>query len=150
MQMTAQPGIARTSSVQRPTHAQHSASDRAINEPIQPVEQGVSDIILSLEQNSLLEIITELIGPIAPTLIQQVAAQAPSTKELIENLMVYLSPSQRIEFEKKARTRLTKSVARIPTRTGKAQLMDANFLRQCKDYLIEIIGSIASSLIQTY
>jgi serine/threonine-protein kinase len=114
------------------------------------VEQGVSDIILSLEQNSLLEIITELIGPIAPTLIQQVAAQAPSTKELIENLMVYLSPSQRIEFEKKARTRLTKSVARIPTRTGKAQLMDANFLRQCKDYLIEIIGSIASSLIQTY
>jgi serine/threonine-protein kinase len=130
-----QPGIPRTTSVQKPTTAQ----------PIQPV-QGVSNTILSLEQNSLLAIITELIGPIAQTLIQEVVAQTSSTKELVENLMVYLSPSQRVEFEKKARA-LLKSADRTQTKTEKTQAIDPSFLQQCQEYLAEIIGPIASSLI---
>ncbi len=130
-------GISRTTSVQKPTSAR----------PIQPVEQGVSDTILSLEQKSLLAIITELIGPIAQTLIQQVAPQTSSTKELVENLMVYLSGSQRVEFEKKARALLA-SAEPTQTKTGKTQAIDASFLHQCQEYLAEIIGPIASSLIQ--
>ncbi len=132
-----QPGIPKTTSVQKPTTAR----------PIQPLEQGVSDTILSLEQNSLLAIITELIGPIARTLIQEVAAQTSSTKELVEKLMVYFSPSQRVEFEKKARALLT-SAERTQTKTGKTQAIDASFLHQCQEDLAEIIGPIASSLIQ--
>lgn len=132
-----QPGIPKTTSVQKPTTTR----------PIQLVEQGVSDTILSLEQNSLLAIITELIGPIARTLILEVAAQTSSTKELVENLMVYFSPSQRVEFEKKARALLT-SAERTQTKTQKTQAIDASFLHQCQEDLAEIIGPIASSLIQ--
>lgn len=128
-------GISRTTSAQKPT----------IDRPIQPV-QGVSDTILSLEQNSLLAIITELIGPIARTLIQEVAAQTSTTKELIENLMVHLSGSQRVEFEKKARA-LLKSAEQTQTKT-ETQAIDASFLDRCQEYLAEIIGPVASSLIQ--
>ncbi|MBD2308727.1 serine/threonine protein kinase [Chroococcidiopsis sp. FACHB-1243] len=120
--------------------------DRTIERPIEPVAPGVTDTILSLGQDSLLEIITEIIGPIASTLIEEIAAQTSSTKELVENLFLYLSTSQQIEFEKKARGLLQKSGTQ--TRTGQTQAIDANFLQQCEEYLAEIIGPIASSLIQ--
>lgn len=61
--------------------------------------------------------------------------------------MVYFSPSQRVEFEKKARALLT-SAERTQTKTGKTQAIDARFLHQCQEYLAEIIGPIVSSLIQ--
>ncbi len=144
-----QPGIAKATSTQKPpNNTRHSVGDRTIDRPVKSVEQGVSDTILLLQQDSLLEIITEIIGPIAPILIQEVATQAPSTKELVENLLLYLSPSQRIEFEHKVRALLKKSASQTQTRTRKIQAIDASFLHQCEEYLAEIIGPIAGSLIQ--
>lgn len=120
-------------------------SDRTVERSIEPVAPGVTNTILSLGQESLLEIITEIIGPIASTLIEEVAAQASSSRELVENLFLYLSPAQQIEFEKRARGLLQKSPTQ--SRTGH-QAIDANFLQQCEESLAEIIGPIASSLIQ--
>ncbi|MDV2997165.1 MAG: Serine/threonine-protein kinase PknD [Chroococcidiopsis sp. SAG 2025] len=136
--------------VTKPTNINNSTvnrqmSERTIERSIKPVAPGVTDTILSLGQDSLLEIITEIIGPIASTLIEEVAAQASSTKELVENLFFYLSPAQQIEFEKQARGLLQKSATQ--TRTGH-QVIDADFLQQCEESLAEIIGPIASSLIQ--
>lgn len=137
--------------VTKPTNIKNSSvtrqpmGDRTIERPVESVQPGVSDTIVSLDQNSLLEIITEIIGPIASNLIEEVAAQASSTKELIENLLLYLSPSQQIEFEKKARGLLKNPTTQ--TKTGH-QIIDASFLHQCEQYLIDIIGPIASLLIQ--
>lgn len=140
--------------VTKPTNIKNSSvtrqpmGDRTIERPVESVQPGVSDTIVSLGQDSLLEIITEIIGPIASTLIEEVAAQASSTKELIEKLLLYFSPSQQIEFEKKARGLLKNPAAQTQTRTGQTQIIDASFLHQCEEHLIEIIGPIASLLIQ--
>jgi len=132
------PGIPETIAQLSPDSIQGDNSN--INRSPTPVEQEVPDAIPLLEQDSLLEILIEIVGPIAPTLLQQVSAQASSTKELVEKLALYLSPKQQIEFEKKTSSLLVKSV--------KNQVIDAKFLQQCEQYLSDLIGPIATMLIQ--
>jgi len=158
------PGADESSNNRSPTPAQQQASysDRA--RPLTPSGQGVSDAF-SPEHDSLLEIFRDFAGPIAATLFRQVSAQADSTKELVENLAVYLSPSQRIEFEKRVRSLQEKSTVQPQTRPhnspnhqpqtsshhspslGKSAL-NANFIQQCERELVDLIGPIATFLIQ--
>lgn len=86
-------------------------SNPTIAETRPPSREGstVSGVSFSPEQHELREILMELVGPIAPTLLQQVSAQARSTKELVENLAQYLAPNQRIEFEKRTKSLLGES-----------------------------------------
>lgn len=121
--------------------------DRTSEPPVESVDLEDYHTFLSLEKDSLLEIITEIIGLIAPTLIEQKAAQASSTKELVNELLPYLSSSQQIEFEKKARL-LQKSTAITQTKPDPIQAIDPSFLQQCEEYLAELIGPIADLLIQ--
>lgn len=149
-----------------PTPLQHNSEDKTTLRPLTPlppkvtkptnrertieqvesVDLEVSETILSSEKDSLLEILTEIIGTIAPALIEKVAAQASSTKELIKNLLPYLSPSQKIEFEEKAM--LLQSTAQTQSIIRQNQVSDDIFLQECKAYLAEILGPMASSLIQ--
>jgi serine/threonine-protein kinase len=92
-----------------------------------------------IEQDALLEILIEIVGPIAPTLLQQVSAQASSTEELLEKLEIFLSPKQQIEFKEKTASLLE---------SAKSQAIDPNFLERCEQYLSDFIGPIASVLIQ--
>ena len=149
--------------------SRHGSNDATIDRPLKPPQQGSSDAtvdrpltlpdeevpeaILSLDRDSLLEIIAEIIGPIASTLIREISVYAPNTKELVENLMLYLSGKQRIEFKKKAVTLLqqkpTRTQAKSPNSpTIKNQAINTSFLNLCEEYLAEIIGPIAPALIQ--
>jgi len=138
---------------QSPPPSQQTSYDSTVHRPLVPIEQELPDAILALEQDSLLEMITEIIGPIAPTLIQEVSVYAPGIKELVENLMLYLSEQQRIEFKKKAISLYRKVTAQTPSKSSHSptlnnQGIDPRFLHQCKEYLAELIGPIANSLIQ--
>lgn len=95
-----------------------------------------------IEQDALLEILIEIVGPIAPTLLQQVSSQASSTKELLDKLAIFLSPKQQIEFKDKTASLLEKS--------ANSQAIDPIFLERCEQYLSELIGPIASVLIQEF
>lgn len=86
----------------RITRRSQPSGDRTIEPPVESINLGISDTVLSLEKDSLLEIITEVIGPITLTLIEEKAAQTSSTKKLINKLLPYLSSSQQIEIEEKA------------------------------------------------
>ena len=104
--------------------------------------------VLSLEQyNHLENIFIKIVGPVAPTLLKQVAAKAHSRKELVDNLAVHMTGKQRLEFEKKVMCIFQES-----TTTSENQLDDLpcneSFLRQCERNLAEFIGPIASFLVQ--
>ena len=71
-------------------------------EQVESVNLKVSETILSSEKDSLLEILTEIVGPIASALIEKVAARSSSTKELVNKLLPYLSSAQQKEIEEKA------------------------------------------------
>ncbi|MDF5733830.1 MAG: serine/threonine-protein kinase [Rhizonema sp. PD38] len=152
----------------RPPSA-HGSNDATIDRPLKPPQQGsnnatvdrpltlpddaIPEAILSLDRDSLLEIIAEIIGPIASTLIREISVSAPNAKELVENLMLYLSGKQRIEFKKKAVARLQQNLTRTQAKSSnsptiKNQAINTSFLKLCEEYLAEIIGPIAPALIQ--
>jgi len=109
------PEIPNTTIAQIPPDSTQGSDNSTINQAPTPPEQEVPDATIPslepdtlLEQDVLLEILVEIIGPIAPTLLQQVSAQASSTKELVEKLALYLSAKQQIEFEKRTTLLLEK------------------------------------------
>ncbi|MBV9386098.1 MAG: toll/interleukin-1 receptor domain-containing protein [Chroococcidiopsidaceae cyanobacterium CP_BM_ER_R8_30] len=134
----------------------NSTIDQAPTPPEQEVPGATSPSLgpdSLLEQDVLLEILAEIIGPIAPALLQQASAQTSSTKELVEKLALYLSPKQQIELEKRIRALLKKSVYQSQTRVYNSptltnQVINASFLDQCEQYLSDVIGPIATLLIQ--
>ena len=115
-------------------------------EQVESVDLEVSETILSSEKDSLLEILTEIIGPMAPALIEKVVVQASSIKELVNKLLPYLSSAQQKEIKEK--TILPQVTTQTKSIIKHTQLIDDIFLQECKAYLTEIIGPIASSLIQ--
>ncbi|MEW5857137.1 MAG: serine/threonine-protein kinase [Cyanobacteriota bacterium] len=110
--------------------------------------------VLSPEQYSQVEkILMELIGPIAPTLLQQVGGQVLSHKELVENLVLFLPLHQRLEFEKKVMSLLQESSGQFQTKpnnliSAKNQVVNEIFVRQCETELADLIGPIATFLVQ--
>jgi serine/threonine-protein kinase len=149
-------------------HVSGASSDSTTNQSLIAAGQGDAEA-LSPEQQSLLNVFRELVGPIAPTLFQQVVKTAPSYKELVENLGLYLSENQRIEFGKRAKslqkestvppqTQQTKFLQRkstVPPQTRShdssslnKSAIDASFIHQCERELADLIGPIANFLVQ--
>jgi serine/threonine protein kinase len=110
--------------------------------------------VLSPEQYSFLENkLIELIGPVAPTLLQQVGKNRLNTNELVENLRLYLSQQQQVEFEKQVMLIMqnttqetTTNLPEIPIQ--KQPTINENFVRQCEKELANIIGPVARFLVQ--
>ena len=113
--------------------------------PVESVDLGSSDTIELLEKNFLQEILVEIIGITAFTLVEYKAARASSTKDLVNKLLPYLSPLQKVEFTKKA---MLLGTFAVQTPTRQIQVTDTNFLQQCEENLAKFVGPIAKSLIQ--
>ncbi len=111
-------------------------------------------LLLNSEQYSHLEkLLLEMVGPIGPTLLRKVSAQAPSSQQLVKNLAIYLSPYQQPEFEKQATSLLQELTVQPQTRSLnlpslKHQAIDAGFIRQCEQELANLVGPIATFLVQ--
>jgi len=111
------------------------------------------DFVLGSEQYSRLQqMLMPLVGPIAPTLLQKLSAQAPSHQELVKKLMVHLLPHQRLEFERQAMSLLQESTVQPQTKSPDSpslnQGIDASLSRQCERELAYLVGPIASFLVQ--
>jgi len=110
--------------------------------------------VLSPEQYSRIEeILTEIIGPITPTLLQQIGGQVVSPRELVENLLLYVPLHQQVEFEKKAMLALQESTVQPQTKSAnspsvKNQAINESFVRECEKELADLIGPLATFLVQ--
>lgn len=105
------------------------------------------------QYSHLEEILKELIGPIAPTLLRQVAAQASGPQAWVENLMQHLPPLQQIELEQRSNSLLQKSTVQPQTKSLSApslkpQAIPETFVHQCEQALASCIGPIATFLVQ--
>ncbi len=126
-------------------------------EPMMPAlakEEKGRDSVLSPENYSRLEkILVELVGTVAPTLLQQVAVKVSSPNELVENLALHLTGHQRIAFEKRGKLFLRESTAQSQTNSNnlpglKNQAINESFVRRCEQELADLIGPIATFLVQ--
>ncbi len=122
--------------------------------PEQAKAEAQPSLVFSPEQYNRVEnLLAELIGPVAPTLLRQVAASVPSYKELIDNLALHLPFSQQIEFKKKARFLLEESTDQLESRSDnlpskEPEAITESFVRQCERDLAELMGPIASFFVQ--
>ncbi|MEH2119634.1 serine/threonine-protein kinase [Nostoc sp.] len=116
--------------------------------------------ILSPENYSRLEtILLEFVGPVASRLLRQVAASAPNPEELINQLALHLRGNQQIDFKKKTMFLLEKPTL-LQELTVKSEIKSNNlpsqepqgisdsFVHQCERELANLIGPIATFLVQ--
>ncbi len=115
--------------------------------PASPPLKTTAALYLAPEQYQCLEkLLIEFIGPIAPTLIKQVAALSLNYLELIENLTLHLAKHQQREFHTKA---LLLQVEATTLPEAKPDLLSNDrFVRQCQQYLADLIGPIAPLIVQ--
>ncbi|MBD2214373.1 CHAT domain-containing protein [Nostoc linckia FACHB-104] len=110
--------------------------------------------ILTSEQYSCVEkILTELIGPIASTLIQIFQAQPLTLEDLVEELVVYLSPSKLTEFKHQVTPLLKKPSAQSQVQINtpvisKEPEITGVLLCEYEQALAEVMGPIAAFLVQ--
>jgi uncharacterized caspase-like protein len=109
---------------------------------------------LSSEQYAQLEsVLKEFIGPIAPMLLQQMSEQFPQPEWLIASLHDYLTPNQKVEFERKtlallASTKPLNSMAVAPPETAPTTV-DRTSIEQWEAELTQSIGPVAQLIIAT-
>lgn len=118
-------------------------------------------LVLSAEQvYGFKKILIDLIGPIAPNLLQQLLHQVNNCEDLIEKLLPYLSASQQIEFQQQINSLLYQFPETPPENNQDSpntknlldkqnkQIIDPEFTQKCQEILTQIVGPIAPILIQ--
>ncbi|MBD2610094.1 serine/threonine protein kinase [Nostoc punctiforme FACHB-252] len=118
--------------------------------------------ILSPENYKRLEkILLELVGPVAPRLLQQVTTSAANYEELISQLKVHLRGNQLVDFHNKT-TFLFEKPTLIQELTVKSEYssissnnspnqeeaINDKFIEKCERELADLIGPIAKFLVQ--
>ena len=104
-------------------------------------------LVLSSEQiYSLEKILANFIGPIAPTLLKTALTCASNFDDLVENLLVHLSPQKRIQFQQEVDLLLVQP--EVISTEEKDETLNREFICKCERYLIEAVGPIAPILIQ--
>ncbi|MBW4541085.1 MAG: serine/threonine protein kinase [Myxacorys chilensis ATA2-1-KO14] len=120
--------------------------------PLSPSRLSLVSFLDPERYSRLEKMLVELIGPVAPTLLRQTTATSLSCETLIEDLSIYLTPSQQIEFKRnvmrlwKEPTRQSSQTARLPD----SNPLDCNelFIRRCEEDLADLVGPIASFIVQ--
>lgn len=104
------------------------------------------------QYSQLKNILTELLGPIAPTLLRQVATPASNPQTWVDNLMPHLLPHQQTQLKQQA-SRLQASTFQPQTKSSDAPSLQylaipESFVHQCEKALAICIGPIASFLVE--
>ncbi|MFN6535425.1 MAG: protein kinase domain-containing protein [Nostoc sp. EkiNYC01] len=126
------------------------------------IEYSPASILSPENYNRLEKILLEFVGPVAPRLLQQVAASAPSGEELISQLALHLRGNQQIDFRKKTIFILEKPTIlqefTVKSDGGainsnnfpnqESEVISSEFLEKCERELADLIGPIAKFLVQ--
>ncbi|MBD2101057.1 serine/threonine-protein kinase [Leptolyngbya sp. FACHB-261] len=139
-------------------------ADRGSVPPVLSSVEPQSHSELSAQQYSQLEqIFTDLVGPIAPTVLRQVSAKAPGLQEVVDSLVMHLRPDQQREFQQRATSLFLEPKAQpqaqsrsqqLSIREATQQLSSFNnqaskdFINQCEQALAELVGPIATFLVR--
>ncbi|WP_144051233.1 sensor histidine kinase [Calothrix sp. PCC 7507] len=99
------------------------------------------------DYNKLENILIEIVGPIAPTLLKKVAVHACDCQELVDNLKLHLTDKQGLELEKKTIFMLEESTPKTEINSDDLPI-DDRFIIQCEQKLADFIGPIAHYLVQ--
>ncbi|MBD2414623.1 serine/threonine protein kinase [Nostoc calcicola FACHB-389] len=126
------------------------------------IEYSAASILSPENYNRLEKILLEFVGPVAPRLLQQVAASALSGEELISQLALHLRGNQQIDFRKKTIFILEKPTLlqdftvksdggainsnNLPNQ--ESEVISNEFLEKCERELADLIGPIAKFLVQ--
>lgn len=109
----------------------------------------------SQQYAQLEKILRELVGPIAPTLLSQVATPNSQPHHWVENLLPILSPQQQNQLRQQSISLLQQIPGSQPqTRSSSCatswqhETLSENFIHQCEQALSAAIGPIATFLIQ--
>lgn len=123
-------------------------------EEIKPnLPQKGKDLLSAEQYASLTQFLTELIGPVALTLLHTVEAQTRPCSVLLDDLSQYLSPSQKIALDKWASNMINKTeiIKSDPPKPQSKEAIDTRLssaqYTQLESMLKEMIGPIASMLL---
>jgi uncharacterized caspase-like protein len=105
-------------------------------------------IVDSQQYTQLEELLKQLVGPIASTILQPALQEALNLEQLIANLATYLQPEQRKYFHKQVAAIILKPLAASQTELGDISTIDANFIHKCTTELAYIVGPIANFIVQ--
>jgi uncharacterized caspase-like protein len=118
---------------------------------LQPITQTQANPISPEQYTSLRQFLTELIGPVALTLLNSIGTQTSSINVLLDDLSQYLSPSQKINLDKWANSMVEKAEPLKPDLPQTKEATNTELLpeqyTQLESILREIIGPIASTLL---
>jgi serine/threonine protein kinase len=112
-----------------------------------------TECTLSATQYQRLEkMLLEFVGPVAPTLLRQVKASASNYQELINNLAFHLTEHQQTKFKKQATLLFEESTVKPVNASNlsitEITIINEKFVHQCEHELANLIGPIATFLIQ--
>jgi len=105
------------------------------------------------QYSQLEQILRELVGPIAPTLLKRVATPNSSPPAWVENLMQLLAPHQQSQLKQRTVFLLQTSTGQPQTKSSIAprlqpKAIPESFVHQCEKALANCIGPIATFLVQ--
>jgi uncharacterized caspase-like protein len=132
---------------------QASPSPSAVGVRPSATQQPQQNLFLGSEQHTNLEqLLTQAIGPVAPTILHKAIKQAGNYQELVASLAAYLSPQQQKQFQKQAiailETFNVSSPRSAKLSTQEYQTIDANFITKCEHELAYSVGPIAKFIIK--
>lgn len=126
-----------------------------ISQP-QVLGNSTSSILTPEHSDRLEQILVELVGPVAKTLLRR-ASSAPNYEELVDNLSLHIAQNQRLHFRQRAMSLLSEaspsqarhsspSTNSNPPRINSA--IGESFIRECERELVDLIGPMGTFLVQ--
>lgn len=107
---------------------------------------------LQQQYSQLEKLLMELVGPIAPTLLEQFASPTSNPQMWVDNLLPHLPPQQQTQLKQRS-SRLQETASQPQTKSSIAierqtPTIPESFVLQCEKALANYIGPIAAFLVQ--
>lgn len=138
----------------KPNHADSSVQNQSPNADasLSATKPSVSTAALSPQYSQLQNILLEIVGPIAPTLLRKAAKSTSNPQIWVEKLTQHLLPDQLNQLQQRL-SLLQTSTSQPQTKSSVATSTQAptipeSQVHQCEKVLVNYIGPIATFLVQ--
>ncbi|MDF5713122.1 MAG: sensor histidine kinase [Rhizonema sp. NSF051] len=125
-------------------HETHTEQKSAIIPEKTEIECRNYSILSFKQYEQLSHILVELIGPVAPILLQKVVERSHSFQELVDSFLCHLPKDKCCDFQTKVKFLFEND----PEAESISFPMNEDFLIECEQDLADLIGPIASLLIR--
>ena len=151
---SSQHNLSQPSTTVKPNSASHGDQNQSpvANSSLPATKPSVSPAALSPQYSQLLNILIEIVGPIAPTLLRKAAKSSSNPQIWVEKLTLHLLPDQLNELNQRlsllqTSTSQPQTKSSVATSTQTPTLPESQ-VHQCEKVLANYIGPIATFLVQ--